>query len=478
MLTKEQMIDYLQCDISSFNFQDLYDLVISKENCINCGACLAICPRISINENEPKLIDYDPECSLCYKYCPQTFFPKKLLRKEIFKHKNYQNSLLGDFQKILAAKSTDNKILHNSQNGGVVTTLLCTALNTGLVDGVLMVNKDENWYPKPFIARTQEEIISAAGSIYTMIPLISAYRDAVYKFEIENLAFVGLPCQIPAVRKFQFWPPLSNKYGKFKLIIGLFCSSNYSYDSMLNLVHDLNGISMKDIKKFDVSHGKFISYLKDGSIKEISINKTNKYHYSSCKYCKDYTAEFADISVGSVGAPHDNWNSVIIRSDAGNQLFKKALKHQKLIISMDVNLNKIKRASKRKKVQITKTSDEIYSALKIFNISKPAVEIYTILVSLGEADFNTLIEVINLKPEIIYNGLNTLRQRKWILKDNNLYHPINPSHVIKNEINEFMSKFKNHIDMIKRKILKDLDTIFIQNNLMELKNLDFMESIF
>jgi len=32
MITKEQKIDYLHCDISSFGFQDLYDLVISKKS--------------------------------------------------------------------------------------------------------------------------------------------------------------------------------------------------------------------------------------------------------------------------------------------------------------------------------------------------------------------------------------------------------------------------------------------------------------
>ncbi|MFX0155878.1 MAG: Coenzyme F420 hydrogenase/dehydrogenase, beta subunit C-terminal domain [Candidatus Hodarchaeota archaeon] len=478
MITKEQMIDYLQCDISSFRFQDLYDLVISKGSCINCGACLAICPRINFDENEPKLIDYDPECSLCYKYCPKTFFPKKLFEEEIFKKKHYEDILLGNYQNILAAKSADNNILQISQNGGVVTTLLCHALNTGLVDGILMAKKDENWYPEPFIATSQEEIISAAGSIYAMIPLLSMYHDAVYKYKIENLAFVGLPCQIQAVRKFQFWPPLSDKYGIFKLIIGLFCSSNYSYDSISNLTHDLIGISIKDIKKLDVSHGKFISYLKDGTIREISIDKTSKYHYSSCKYCKDYSAKFADISIGSVGAPDDNWNSVIIRSKVGKQLFNKALKHQRVITSNRIDIEKIKKASKRKKLKITKTTDEIYSALKIFNISKPAVEIYTTLLSLGEADLSTLIDVINLKPELIYNSLKTLTQRKWISKDNYFYRPINPPHIIKNEISKFMNNFQNQIDVIKTKILKDLNTIFLQNNLMALENLDFMDIFF
>ncbi|GAH11934.1 unnamed protein product, partial [marine sediment metagenome] len=214
-------IDYLQCDISSYGFQDLFDLVISKQNCVNCGACLSICPRIGIEENKPTLIDYDPECSLCFKYCPRTFFPKELFEKEIFNKKIQKDFLLGNFQKITAAKSTDNNILDHAQNGGVVTTLLIHALNTGLIDGVLMANKDENWYPKPFIAITPEEVIRAAGSIYAMIPTLSIYKESVYKYKIENLGFVGLPCQIQAVRKFQLWPPLSDKYGKFRLIDGV-----------------------------------------------------------------------------------------------------------------------------------------------------------------------------------------------------------------------------------------------------------------
>ena len=466
MITKEQMANYFQCDISSFGFRDLYDLVISKNNCINCGACLSICPRIGIVNNEPTLIDYDPECSLCYKYCPRTFFPKKLFEKEIFKGQTQKDSLLGHYQEIFAAQSTDNNILSKAQNGGVVTTLLIHALNTDLIDGVLMANKDEKWYPKPFIARTPEEVIDATGSIYAMMPTLSIYKDAVYKYKIKNLGFVGLPCQIQAVRKFQMWPPLSDKYGKFKLIIGLFCSSNYSYESMYNLVQDLIGVSPTEIKKVDVSHGKFIAYLNNGITKEISIRDTNKYHYSSCEHCKDYTAEFADISVGSVGAPSNNWNSVIIRSNTGQQLFKDALVHGKIINTNDLNLTRIRKVCKIKRIQIPETSDKIYSALKFFGLSKSEVKTYTTLLSLGEADLFILSEVMNLRPEIIYNILKTLAKRKWISKYQNSYRPIPPSQVIKNEKTLWEVKRFTHVRNI------DLFLGEIGNLLKHYKNTD------
>jgi len=478
MITKLKMIDYLQCDISSFGFQELYDLVISKNNCINCGTCLSICPRIGINQNKPILIDYDPGCSLCFKYCPRTFFPKKLFEKEIFNENIQKDSLIGNFKKVILAKSTDDKILENSQNGGVVTTLLCHALNEGLIDGVIMAAKDENWEPKPFIARTTEEILSAAGSVYAMVPTLSIYKDVVDKFKIEKLAFVGLPCQIQAVRKLQIWPPLSNEYGKFKLIIGLFCSSNYSYDSLHNIVENLVRVSISEVKKFDVSKGKFIVYLKNGSSKAIPIKSANKYHYSSCKYCKDYTAEFADISVGSLGTPSDDWNSVIVRSDVGKNIFNELLTQGKIVESNKIDLLRIKNASKKKKLNITQISDKIISAIKFFNLSDICIKTYITLLSLGEVDLQMLSEAMELKPYLINDAVKTLKERGWISLSNNLCRPISPSEIVKKEIDYYLTNFNNHIKSIKSEALEDLKNIFIQNNLMYLKDLESINTFF
>ena len=478
MITKEQMIDYLQCDISSFGFQDLHDLVINKENCITCGACLTICPRISIRENKPKLIDYDPQCSLCYKYCPRTFFPKKFFEKEIFNEKTQKDSLVGHYQKIAAAKSTDNKILRNAQNGGVTTTLLIQALNTGLIDGVLMTNKDENWYPKPFIARTPEEVISAAGSIYAMVPTLSIYKEAVYKYKIENLGFVGLPCQIQAVRKFQLWPPLSDKYGKFKLIIGLFCSSNYSYESMYNLVKDLIGVSTTEIKKFDVSHGKFIAYLNDGTIKEVSIKGTSKYHFSSCKFCKDYTAEFSDISIGSIGSPENTWNSVIIRSDVGMNIFNDALNSKKIITSDQIDISKINNEALRKKLKVIQINEKVISALELFDVPELEAKIYATLLSLGNADSSMVNTIIKREPSEVNRALNILKQRKWISVTNEFYKPNNPVKVFKEEIHYLKEKFNNDLKKFKSEAFKELETVYIQNNLKYVEDNEFIDYYF
>ncbi|MHA1242912.1 MAG: coenzyme F420 hydrogenase/dehydrogenase beta subunit N-terminal domain-containing protein [Promethearchaeota archaeon] len=200
---KNQVKNYLQTNDIDIGFQALNDLVIDKQNCVFCGACISLCPRIGMNEKEPKLLEYDPECSTCFRYCPRTYFPTEMFEKELFNGDANKSYSIGHYQKLMAAKSNDETVLRRAQNGGVVSSLLIHALESGLIDGVLLTDKDDKWFPKPVIARTPDEILSCVGSKYTISPTLITYREAIREFKLEKLAFVGVPCQIHAVRKLQ-----------------------------------------------------------------------------------------------------------------------------------------------------------------------------------------------------------------------------------------------------------------------------------
>ena len=478
MITRETLSNYFHCDISEFGFQDLHDLVISKNNCVLCGTCLSICPRIGIKENQPSLLDYDPECSLCYKYCAKTYFPEKFFEKEIFTEHSNKDPLIGYYQKVIAAKSTDETILNLCQNGGIVTTLLIHALNKGLIDGALLTGKDEEWKPKPIIARTSKEILEAAGSIYALAPTLLSYKDVINKYKLKRLAFVGMPCQIQATRKLQFFPPLSDEYGKFALVIGLYCTSNYSYDSMKEIIQKELEIPINLVKKIDISHGKFIVYTKDEIHKEIPITKIKKYTWSSCQYCKDYTAEFSDISIGSIGSQENTWNSVIIRSDVGMNIFNDALNSKKIITSNQIDISQIKNMSLRKKLKIIKINEKVISALQLFNVPKLEAQIYATLLSLENADLSMLTTVMKREANEIQNSLNILKQRKWILSINGFYKPNNPVKVFKEEIKRLKEKFNNDLNKFKSEAFKELETIYIKNNLKNVKYNEFIDVFF
>lgn len=466
METKKETMCFLQCNIFSNNFQDLYDMVINKGACIFCGTCISLCPRIGIKEKQPTLLEYDPDCSMCYNYCARTYFPHEVFTKKIFNDQTSKNFLLGYYQKITGAKSTDDEVLKVSQNGGVVSTLLIHALNRGLVDGVLLTDKDENWLPKPIIARTKEEILTAAGSKYIIAPTLLTYREAIYEYKLEKLAFAGMPCQIQAVRKLQLYPPLSDEFGKFTLIIGLYCTSNFSYDFVKKKIQEELGLRMIDVRKFDISDGKFIIYTRDGLIKKIPIKEIKEYKWSSCQYCKDYTAEFADISVGNVGAPANDWNSVILRSDVGIKLFDDATASGKLIMTDAINQSKIKKESFRKKSQITKIDEKLVAAMRFFNVSDVEAKLYVILVSLGCADISLLSKMMKKDKTEIINSLNKLKQREWVLTSNGTYRSVNPTHIIKTELYKFKKTLEENINKIKSGALIDLETLYVQNNLM------------
>ncbi len=478
MIPREIIKDYFHCDISEYGFQDLYDLVISNKNCVLCGTCMSICPRIGINENEPLLLDYDPECSLCYKYCAKTYFPEKFFEKEIFPEHTTKDPLIGHYQKVMLAKSTNENILKLSQNGGIVSSILIHALDEGLIDGALLTSKDENWMPKPIIARTSKEILEATGSVYALAPTLSIYRDAINKYKLKKIAFVGMPCQIHAVRKLQFFPPLSDKYGKFSLIIGLYCTSNYSYDSMKDIIQKELGIKLNEVKKLEVSHGHFIAYTKDGSMKNIPIKSIKKYSWSSCQYCKDYTAEYSDISVGNIGSEENTWNSVIIRSDIGMKIFKDTLKSKNIISNNHIDISQIKNACLRKKLKVNDMNEKLISALKLFNIPELEAKTYLTLLSLENADLSMLSAVMKKESSEINLALNFLKQRKWISSINEFYKPNNLVNVFKEEFQNLKETFEKNLKEFKLGAFKELETIYIKNNLKYIKNNILLDDYF
>ncbi|MHA2397369.1 MAG: Coenzyme F420 hydrogenase/dehydrogenase, beta subunit C-terminal domain [Promethearchaeota archaeon] len=461
---KKQIIDFLQSNFLGMGFKELQDHVIYRENCVLCGCCTTLCPRIGLNEQEPALIDYDPECSTCFRYCPQTYYPEELFEKELF-HENIKKSYpLGFYQELLTAKSTDEQILKVAQNGGVVSTLLIHALETGLIDGVLLIDRDEKWVPQPFIARTKEEILACAGSKYTVAPSLSIYKDAINEYKLEKLAFVGMPCQIQAVRKLQLYSPLSTEYGKFTLIIGLFCFSNYSYDLMKEFVQEDLEAPLNTINKIDVSKGKFYAYMNDGTIKTAPIKETKKFNWVSCQHCNDYCAEGADISVGSVGTIENGWNSVIVRTDVGQKLFNAAVKAKEIVTSTEINLQKLEKEALRKKTRITQFDEKSLNAMKILNASEMETKVYTTLMSLGNVNEKILSNVIKVEKEVVQDALDSLIQRNWVVKNHKSYSCIDPTLVINNEIHKLKINLSEKIEKLKCEALPNLETIYAQNN--------------
>jgi len=130
------------------------------------------------------------------------------------------------------------------------------------------------------------------------------------------------------------------------------------------------GIPLSTVKKFDVSSGKFYVYKKDGSVKQVSIGQTKQFKWSSCQFCKDFSAELADISVGSAGTLSNDWNSVILRTDIGAKVFNEAIEANKIVASNKVDQLKIEKIAFRKKTRFTPIDKKTLNAMRVLDLSE------------------------------------------------------------------------------------------------------------
>ncbi len=154
-------------------------------------------------------------------------------------------------------------------------------------------------------------------------PLIEESNLVREAKQVKSLAYVALPCQMQAVRKAQLmlhrtrqeWPR------KVKLVIGLFCAESFPYEELVKVVES-KGLSMDRIRKWDIK-GKLLGYHEEGVLK-ISLKEAKKFARSNCRYCTDYTAELADVSIGAVGSAK-GWNTVIVRTLRGLKAVRGAI---------------------------------------------------------------------------------------------------------------------------------------------------------
>ncbi len=230
----------------------------------------------------------------------------------------------GKYKEVMALKAKDAKVTGVAQDGGVVTTMLCYALDQGIIDGAILAGKsDTPWLPKPVVATTKEQIIAAAGTKYTISPCMSAIKSAARENALDKIAIVGTPCQVYAARKMQLYPFGARHIAdKIALTVGIFCTENFSYAGLKTIIEDHCKVPVASVTKMEIGKGKFsVKGAKDVSI---PIKETHKYEQDGCHVCSDLTAEFADISTGSIGTP-DGWSTTFTRTTKGSDLMKKAL---------------------------------------------------------------------------------------------------------------------------------------------------------
>lgn len=327
--------------------------IIDNDLCHRCGSCIGICPTKVLgldHEDYPTVENLSActDCDLCVRVCPGDEFSAPSIAKELFgKFPDIENTH-GHFEEASITYAEDLEIRRNSSSGGLVTGLLASMLESGEIDGALVVTSDEkvHWKGKPVIARTKEQLLLSLKSKYAISPTNVAFQEIIEKE--GRYAIVGLPCQIHGFLK----AARLNKKLQQRVIlsIGIFCHAAVEHEPMKWIWNNI--IQEPDqVKRYIPREGKhpgtpYVEY-QDGKIEPVYFPKSKSYRPSStemlnvlyrlftpprCMTCYDSTAEFADISVGDpwMAPPQEGidffqgYSFTLARTKVGKEAIKRA----------------------------------------------------------------------------------------------------------------------------------------------------------
>lgn len=280
-------------------FENLKEKVIDANLCSHCLTCASICPVNGIiAKNGVDFPNYEEKCTdcgACVRVCPRFEYEPK--------------SGLGDYKEITAASSKRFK----GQDGAMVTEIVASAVEMGMIDRGIFVGRDEKWLPSIFHVRETEQLeitdLKLGGTKYSFSNALLELKEAV-KFTKNGVVAIGTPCMVSGIRK--LLQEFSIFREKIKLVLGLFCTENFHHAELSKFLRE-KGVDFKKLVKTDITKGKFIATMTDKEIK-FAVKELEEIIPSGCNVCIDFTAVESDGSVGSVGSK-DGFSTVIIRND-------------------------------------------------------------------------------------------------------------------------------------------------------------------
>jgi len=307
-------------------FGNLVTEVIRKNLCSFCGACMAVCPVNALWPigGQPSIVGACALCEICYYQCPNVGFSKEDVETFLFNRTRRPDEPIGIYNGTMVGRAKSPEIQRQAQDGGIVTALLAYALESKMIDAAVVAGRDSKWVARPLVATKYEDLVKNAGTKYTPSPTLLGVRSAVDEYAKTRVGLVGTPCQIRAVRRIQTSPLGDLVLAKaITLSIGLFCMESYAYDQLMKAYVVGKGIDPSTITRMGIKKGSFIVWSGEQELLHVPLKEVDAFVRNSCKQCDDFTAEYADVSVGGIGCP-EGYSTIIARTPKGLELLKGA----------------------------------------------------------------------------------------------------------------------------------------------------------
>lgn len=252
------------------------EIITDSALCTGCGACENICPKscvIRIKEDarfQMQKGDGCIDCGLCSKVCPILSAPE-----------------LAYPQKAYAAWATDIAIRRTSASGGVAATLYRYALKKEFEFVGAYLN--ESFECHLVIGSTEEDIRKFQNSKYTFSFPDSIYKEVAHSVKQgKSVLFVGLPCQVAAVKK--YFQTLHLPFEKL-ILVDIICHGTPNPDYLKSHIAAVAGVEKVDK-----------CYFRDANFDTSKFAYTLYKHTSNTPVYKKYVDEDDLYQIGYHGA--------------------------------------------------------------------------------------------------------------------------------------------------------------------------------
>lgn len=311
-------------------FFDLVQEIINPRLCHRCGGCVAFCTATNFGalemapDGRPRYKNKDKciECGLCYEICPEIDGLREETRRRLA-----WSAPMGRVIDAVMARARDPRLRINARDGGVVTALLLHLFDSCRIDGAIVTKIVSPFTCKPWLALTRQDIaesggfhfdasagVSLFGEKYSAYPPYLELMTPLVRQGLRRIAFVGRPCQIETMRRMETLRVVPSEV--ISCHIGLFCMGNFRFgrDEQAQLER-IGGFRWEDVKKVNFKENLQV-HMRNGDIKALAFDDIDAMKRYACRHCADFSAEFADISCGGIGA-REGWTTVVIRTPLG-----------------------------------------------------------------------------------------------------------------------------------------------------------------
>jgi coenzyme F420 hydrogenase subunit beta len=326
-------------------FKKLKKEVVDQGLCSHCGTCIALSGgTLAAKRSTEGVVPDGPDETMVedsvYKACPGKGLDYPALNNHAFGRLPEQ-WLIGNYVNTYIGYSSDEAIRRAGASAGVITHLLIYLLESGEVDGVIAsrLSREIPYQPETIIAKTREEIISCAQSIYQPVAVNQVLEETQH-FK-GKLAYTGLPDQVASIRYLQMTnhPTVKN----ISIITGPYVGINMQLGAIRSFLKSNGFKSLDDITKLDYRAGEWPGYLQIET-KSGKTLKAEKFYYNyllpffvtnHSLLSVDFSNELTDISVGDAWHPKyekegKGFSVVVARNEKGREVLRQ-MQNQSLL---------------------------------------------------------------------------------------------------------------------------------------------------